>query len=663
MLKSLSLVPRPARNRKPVADGPITNKLAPILFLAIAANGLSSTNVSAGTADAPLSVLRIDVGTIKARVSPLHSGLMTEEINHSYDGGLYAELIRDRALNGGIFPKVNALGSWSLIGNASGGAAVVLDVNNPLSEAIPASLRIDAAAASIGQRVGIANGGFWGIPVRPNAHYRLSFYGKAVGNFTGPLTVSIERPDGSVTYSRLEVPISSGNWKKYEAVLVINADISPTADARLTISTEHPGAFSLTLVSLFPPTWNDRPNGNRIDLMQKLAALRPAFLRFPGGSYLEGATIENRYDWKKTIGPINERGGHWDMWGYWSSDGMGYREFLEWCEDLGMESVLGVYAGSTVYGQEVPAGSTLQPFVQDALDEVEYATGDATTTWGARRSQDGHPAPFRLNYVEIGNEDVGPNYDTRFAQFHDALRAKYPSLQLIATRPVKSRKPDVVDEHYYKSASEFYQDVHHYDRHSRKGPKIFVGEWATMEGAPTSTLKAALGDAAWMTGMERNSDLVIMQAYAPLFVNVNEEASQWTTNLIGYDALNSYGSPSYYAQVMFNANRGDEVLTSTLKVVPGFFTSVTRDSETRTIYVKAVNTAGAPRTVKIEIEGKATIAREGKILELTGNPSDVNSVQEPTKIAPVERRFDDASDAFQHTFPGYSVTVLELHTG
>jgi alpha-L-arabinofuranosidase len=211
----------------------------------------------------------------------------------------------------------------------------------------------------------------------------------------------------------------------------------------------------------------------------------------------------------------------------------------------------------------VDPGPKLEPFVQEALDEIEYATGDATTKWGKERAKDGHPAAFTLHYVEIGNEDYfdrSGSYDGRFAQFYDAIKAKYPHLQIIATTPVKSRKPDVLDEHFYRSARAMERDVHHYDRYDRKGPKIFVGEWATREGNPTPNLNAALGDAAWMIGMERNADIVIMHCYAPLFVNVSPGAMQWPTDLIGYDALGSYGSPAYYAQKMFSENRGDTIL-------------------------------------------------------------------------------------------------------
>jgi alpha-N-arabinofuranosidase len=605
-------------------------------------------------------VLQIDASRVTAHVSPIHAGLMTEEINHSYDGGLYAELIRNRTF--WVKPAA-ALPFWSLVKDGKGVAGMVLDATGSLNAAVPASLRLDALTASPGNRVGVANAGFWGIPVRPATRYRASFYGKADGKFTGQLTVSIESADGAMTYARANVTLAAGPWRKYEAVLTTAADVSPTAKARLVIATEHPGIFWLTLVSLFPPTWRDRPNGNRIDLMQKLADLQPKFLRFPGGNYLEGETIASRFDWKKTIGDLSDRPGHPAPWGYWSSDGMGYLEFLEWCEDLGTEPVLGVYAGLSFQEPVVEAGPDLQPFVQDALDEIEYTVGGPETTWGARRARDGHPAPFKLMYIEIGNEDGGPTYNDRFIQFYDAIKARYSNLQIIATSPVKGRVPDVLDEHFYTSAKEFFKDVGHYDSYDRKGPKIFVGEWATMEGSPTPNLSAALGDAAWMTGMERNSDLVIMQAYAPLLANVNPEAYQWKTNLIGYDALMSFGSPSYYAQKIFNSNRGDVVLSTSPSVVPGLFYSATRDSRTGIAYLKAVNASGKALKVRVEIVGVSSVQPDGRVIVLSSaRPEDTNSLQDPEKIIPVESALTGAGANFEYIFPPYSISVLQLQT-
>jgi alpha-L-arabinofuranosidase len=496
--------------------------------------------------------LTVHVDRPGVKISPMLYGLMTEEINHAYDGGLYAELIRNRAFKDDQNRPVH----WSAVG----GADVALDTTQPVNSSLLVSLKVTAAGNG---RAGVANEGFWGIPVNPNTRYRASFYARASAGFKGPLTVWIESADGSRPYARASVSGLNTSWRRFTADLKTGPNVPASTANRFVISTLSPGTIDLSLVSLFPPTIKNRPNGLRPDLMQLMADMKPAFLRFPGGNYLEGNTIAERFDWKKTLGPIQDRPGHQCPWGYRSTDGMGLLEFLTWCEDLKAEPVLCVFGGYALRGEYVAPGPALLPHVQDALDEIEYVSGDSSTRWGARRAMDGHPAPFKLRYVEIGNEDWfdrSGSYDGRFAQFHDAIKAKHPQLQTIATAPVRSRTPDVIDDHYYRSARDMERDAHHYDRASRTGPKIFVGEWATTEGSPTPTMQAALGDAAWLTGMERNSDLIIMSCYAPLLVNVNPGARQWGTNLIGYDALRSFGSTSYYVQTMFNNNRGDRVL-------------------------------------------------------------------------------------------------------
>jgi alpha-N-arabinofuranosidase len=263
-------------------------------------------------------------------------------------------------------------------------------------------------------------------------------------------------------------------------------------------------------------------------------------LRFPGGNYLEGDHIDERFQWKKTLGPLVDRPTQRSPWNYHSSDGMGLLEFLQWCEDLDMEPVVGVYAGYSLVQEYVKPGAALQPYVQDALDEIEYITGAPNTQWGAVRAAHGHPKPFPLRYVELGNEDQldkSQTYDARFTQFFDAIKAQYPHIQIIGSTSVKSRVPDVIDEHYYRYQDEFFNDTHHYDHYDRNGPKICVGEYATLETTPTPNFGAALADAAWLTGLERSSDIVIMASYAPLFANVNPGGLQWRTNLIGYGLL------------------------------------------------------------------------------------------------------------------------------
>ena len=341
--------------------------------------------------------------------------------------------------------------------------------------------------------------------------------------------------------------MTGGEWKQYRFELQTGW-IAPTSEAHFEATIDRPATLWLQLFSLFPPTYRGRQNGNRIDPMEKLAAMHPAFLRFPGGNYLEGNRIETRFDWKKMIGPMVNRPTHPGTWDYHSSDGMGLLEFLNWCEDLKMEPVLGIYAGYSLGGQLVKPGPDRDLYVREGLEEIEYATGGPETKWGAVRARDGHPAPFQPRYIEIGNEDnfdKAHTYDGRYAQFYRAIKAKYPEMQLIASMPVKGIAPDVVDDHYYKREQGMFAEARHCDTTDRKGPKIFVGEWATREATPTPNFGAALGDAAFLTGLERNSDVVVMAAYAPLLVNVNPGGMQWSSDLIGYDALGSYGSPSY----------------------------------------------------------------------------------------------------------------------
>ncbi len=497
--------------------------------------------------------LAIRVNRPGARISPRFFGMMTEEINHAYDGGLYAELIQNRALQDDATRPVH----WSLTQNGGGTGSLTLDMSQPVpGTALTRCLRLDIANAGAGRSVGVANDGYWGVPVQTGVRYRASFWAKASAGATGPLTLALESETGNAVYALARVPKITTEWRKYQATLTAPRSVAPTSQARFVISSAQPGALWLTQVSLFPPTYHRRSRGLRPDLMGLLADLKPTFLRLPGGNYLD----PGRYEWKKTIGALDQRAGHPGAWEYRSSDGLGLLEFFRWCEDLHIEALLGVTDGRGW----LPNNGDVAPLVQDALDEIEYATGGPETQWGARRIKDGHRAPFALRYVEIGNEDNFdplPVYNARFAKFYDAIRAKYPGLQIIATRAdVTSRRPDVIDDHYYRSAQAMAADAAHYDRYARSGPKIFVGEWASVEGRPTPTMKAALGDAAWLTGLERNSDLVIMEAYAPLLVNVNPGAAQWPTNLIGYDALRAYGSPAYYVQAMFGQNTGDVVL-------------------------------------------------------------------------------------------------------
>jgi alpha-L-arabinofuranosidase len=628
-------------------------------------------------------------------VSPGLYGLMTEEINFSYEGGLYGELIRNRSFK----DSSREAAFWSLLQDAGGKSSMSLDKTNGISEALPVSLHVD-----VENNTAIANQGFWGIAVKPATTYQGSFYAK----YTGPsaanataagaapsLTITLETPDGKTTFATATVSHLTAVWQRYTYTLTTNNDITPTANARFVIATRQPGNYWFSLVSLFPPTYKNRANGNRSDIMQLLAEMKPAFLRLPGGNYLEGVTFSNRFDWKKTVGTLEGRAGHLSPWHYRSTDGLGLLEYLDWCEDLNMEPLLAVFAGYVLNRDYLEAGPFLQPFVDDALDEIEYITGDANTKWGAERVKDGHPQPFPLHYIEIGNEDgfdASGSYGRRYAQFYDAIKAKYPQLHIISTvggkDPLGARFPapegrtEIVDEHYYRTASQMEENAGQYDHYPRNGPKIFVGEWATREGDPTTNFNAALGDAAWMTGMERNADLVIMSSYAPLFVNVSPGGMQWKSDLIGYDALNAFGSPSYYAQKLFSTHLGNKIVPLTAENMPtqmskltardsaaglqpksidALFFSATVDSIKNILYLKVVNTQPTAQLLSINIAGAAKTAREGDSWILKADsPTATNSIIDPQKIVPVETPVHGLSKTFTRTFPPYSITILQF---
>jgi alpha-N-arabinofuranosidase len=604
--------------------------------------------------------LSIAVDHPTAKVSPMLYGLMTEEINYSYDGGLYPELVRDRSMA----PSRHPLGHWTLATRGQAQASIAYDETTGPSAALARSLKLSVTAATDSAPAGVQNDGYWGMAVRPQTTYTGSFYAKADKPGV-PITISLTNDLTGEAAGTATVPGLSADWQQYHYTIK-TGDVPVSSNNHLILTVPRPATVWLQVVSLFPPAYHDRPGGDRIDLMEKLAAMQPKFLRLPGGNYLEGDHINERYEWKKTIGPWVDRPTHPSPWRYQSSDGMGLLEFLEWCEDLKIEPVLAVYAGYSMQQEHVDPGPALEPYLADAIEEIEYVTGDASTRWGAERAKDGHPAPFPLHYVEIGNEDwfdKSGSYDGRYAQYYKAIKQKYPALQLIATAPVKSTRPDVLDEHYYMSADKSFSDASHYDKTDRSGPKIFVGEWATREGVPTPNLEAALGDAAWMTGMERNSDIVIMSSYAPLFVNVNPGGMQWETDLIGYDALSSYGSPSYYAEVLFGSYLGTEIVPSTLADAgPRVYTSVTRDQATHTLYIKVVNGTSDEKPLAIALTGAPGVGHQAKLVTMSGKtPNATNSIDHPDAVVPVSSTLSIEGPTFNHTFAPYSISVLVLN--
>jgi len=608
-------------------------------------------------AQAPSLSIQLDHPT--AKVSPNFYGLMTEEINYSYDGGIYGELVRDRTIGRGF----GSLNHWPMVARGNSLVNISADETTGPSEALPRSLRVTVSKADKDDPAGVENDGYWGMAVHPHSVYNGSFYAKS--DTPGlAITVSLQNDQTGVVAATATVTGLTGDWNQYTYTLK-TGDVPVSSNNHLILTIAQPATMWLNLVSLFPPTYQNRPGGNRVDIMNLLAAMHPHFLRLPGGNYLEGDHIPDRFDWKKTIGPMVDRPTHPSPWRYRSSDGMGLLEYLEWCEDLKMEPLLAVYAGYSLAQEHVDPGPALQPYVQDALDEIEYVTGGTDTKWGAERAKDGHPAPFPLHYVEVGNEDWfdrSHSYDGRFKQFYDAIKQHYPDLQLIATAPVKGVTPDVIDEHFYMSAEESFSQAHHYDAASRSGPKIFVGEWATREGDPTPDLEAALADAAWLTGLERNSDLIIMNSYAPLFVNVNPGGMQWATDLIGYNALSSYGSPSYWTQVMFSSNLGTEVVSYDLaNTPPRVYASVTRDDAKHKLFVKVVNANSTAQPLAIDLTGVKKVAPQATLTTMSGKtPNATNSITHPDEVVPVKHTISVSGPKFTQTFAPYSVNVLEL---
>ena len=646
--------------------------------------------------------LTLQLDKAEKTVSPLLYGLMTEEINYSYEGGLYAQLLGNPAVidmanqgqgrgqnrgDGGMRPRP---AHWELTDSTAG--RLTVDRTNAMNKATPQSLSFNTNADG----VGVKNDGFWGIPIRPLTTYKGSVWLRAESG--ADAQVCLRSKDGKTVYASADLKGIGTSWKKFEYTLTTAKDVTPTKDAEWVLVPSKKGQYWLTRSTLFPPCFNNREKGLRADLMQMMKDMNPKFLRFPGGNYLEGNLFKERFDWKKMIGDPDERPGHACPWGYTSTDGMGLLEFLEWAEDVGAEPLVGIFAGYVLRGDYV-VGPYLEPFIQDALDEIEYVMGGTDTKWGALRAKHGHPEPFPLHYVEIGNEDWfdrSGSYPERYRQMYDAIKAKYPQLNIIATigghtsmgqsMNVDGVKVDIVDEHYYRNAIDMYRNAFQYDSYDRsKEPLVFCGEWATREGEPTPNMNAALGDAAWMTCMERNSDIVIASCYAPLFVNVNPGGMQWTSDLIGYDALNSYGSPSYYAQVMFANHVGTKIVpieatnvaqfsfeepvrrgrpqdgapaeTRTVKLNQVYY-SATKDA--KKVYLKLANVRDTEQQVDVNLGSSVKIAKSAKKIEMKGaGPEDTNSITDPRHIVPVESKAK-VGNQFSIKLAPYSIVVLVM---
>lgn len=495
-------------------------------------------------------------------IGPLHYGIFYEEINHAGDGGIYAELIR----NGSLEESNSNLNYWSKVGSAT----LSISSQNLINGAQKCAMQLNLTKEGDGVR----NTGYWGINIVEGQTYKASFWIRTADNWEGNVTLTLENEDGN-DLGHTIVPVSdAGSWSKY------TTEITATSNCQqgyFAIKGSQAGTIYLDCVSLFPPTFKGRENGMRIDLAEKLAELHPKFMRFPGGCYIEGG---NRYQWRHTVGPVEERLGIYNsQWGYPVTNGMGFHEFLQLAEDLGAEPMFVVNMGMGHGWYE--NYQHIEGFIQEALDALEYANGDASTFWGAKRIAAGHPESFNMRLIEIGNEnynysfnnnnDQSDHYPERYRQFYDAIKARWPETICIGNveswgtdNPSwRNANPvDVVDEHYYRSPDWFAGNYRKYDNASRTSHKIYNGEYAvTSDFGTNGTLKAALGEAIYMAGMERNSDVCVMASYAPIFKNEND--AQWNPDMLHYNAYTSFGTPSYWAQQMMASTVGNQNITWT----------------------------------------------------------------------------------------------------
>lgn len=530
--------------------------------------------------------MSIQVDKAGVTIAPHMYGIFFEDINHAGDGGIYAEMVRNRSfedirppedcqMHGDLavtpgnfkwFAGVkDSIPSWKLFKAEKAVASMHLDTINPLNKAQLYALRLDIKNAA-SSKVSIANTGYYGISAKKGENYKLSFYART--NAAQDLTVSLQDDKGTVVASSIVKSIGK-NWKKYQ--LTLNAK-ETNHKLMLHISASKPGSIWFDMVSLFPEnTFKKRENGLRADLMEQLKGMNPKFLRFPGGCVVEGITFENAIQWKETIGDIAERPGRVNLWGYRSTDGLGYHEFLQMSEDLNCEPLFVINVGMTCQARNSYSKpmSELQPMIQDALDAIEYANGPVSSYWGGLRAKHGHPAPFNLKYFEIGNENWGPDYDERYVAFYDAIKAKYPDIITIrAAHPTADKNPlffpenkgEMLDLHYYRSPDWLFKNNNILDDYPRIGKKLYIGEFACNEKVGTGNLLSALADASFMMAFERNGDIVELASYAPLLEHEDKEGYKWPVNMIHFNNHQIYAIPSYFVQQMFANNLGDVTL-------------------------------------------------------------------------------------------------------
>lgn len=603
-----------------------------------------------------------DVNTKKvgAKVQPTMYGIFFEDINYAADGGLYGELVKNRSFE---FP--DALMGWKAFGK--------FEVKNdgpfercPHYVVLGYSGHNDAAT-------GLQNEGYFGIGIEKGEDYRFSVWAKAV---SGDATVEVSLVDENTMeehqeFATAELKVSGNEWKKYELVLKPTKTVQK-ANLRLLLKGKN--SVALEHVSLFPKhTFKDRDNGMRRDLAQALYDLHPGVFRFPGGCIVEGSSLEQRYQWKNSIGPVENRPLNGNRWlstfnyrlfpDYYQSYGLGFYEYFLLSEDIGAEPLPVLNVGMACQYQNwnnpkahVPVDS-LQPYIQDCLDLIEFANGDVNTTWGKKRAEMGHPAPFNLKFLAVGNEQWDNLYYERLRPFVKAIKAKYPNIKLIGTsgpdsegkmfdkgwKAMKELKADLVDEHFYRDEHWFLSHGLRYEGYDRKGPKVFAGEYACHgKGKKWNHFETSLYEAAFMTDLERNADVVDMATYAPLFAHV--DGWQWRPDMIWYDNTRMFKTVSYYVQQMYACNKGTNVLPLTMngKAVAGqegqdgLFASAVVDKQKGEVIVKVANTSDKTQEVTLNLNGMKG-SRSASLTTLQCDNMDAeNTLDNPNKIRPVE---------------------------
>ena len=633
-----------------------------------------------GSLAADTPTLTVHADKPGAKINPAMWGIFFEDINFGADGGLYAELVKNRGFE---FPT--AMMGWTEQ-KSEDGSALILD-EGPFNSANPHYLRL---ASRTGAGFRVSNEGFRGIGVRKGEIYDFSVQIRAAQGKKPSLAVQLVSADGGVLASE-RLKNLSGDWTERRVRL---RPAASEPKGCLSLSVEGQGAVDLDMVSLFPQkTWKNRPGGLRADMVQMLADLKPGFMRFPGGCIVEGNVLTNRYQWKNTIGPLAERQLIINRWNfefkhrptpdYFQSFGLGFFEFFQLCEDIGAEPlpILNCGIACQFNSGELCPLDQLDVYIQDELDLIEFANGPATSVWGARRAAMGHPRPFKMKLLGIGNEQWGPQYLERYAQFAKALKGRHPEIQLVSSAgpsPADDRfnflwpklrelNADIVDEHCYANPKWFFENTHRFDSYDRNGPKVFFGEYAAQSDKVVSVKnrnnwECALSEAAFMIGLERNADVVRMSSYAPLFAH--EDAWQWRPNLIRCDNLRVFGTPSYYVQQLFSRNRGEVVLPVELHSTaasPRLFASAVRDEQAGEVVIKLVNAGTEQRSVELNLAGPVRVKPKAKVMLLTADslPAE-NSFAEPRKVAPVESEVRIPSPRFTQALPANSLTVLRV---